>query len=308
MRSGRSAGSRFNCRERAALPWILLAMLLFGVVCMHRKANAFAGGPGAPALADSAAAAGAVAQPQAASSIPAPQFDVAAIHLHEPQPHEHNSIWSSPWDGKFKAENISVISLINWAFEMPDTRILDAPGWAGTTYFNIEAEADTAVDALLKPLTFDAGRQLKEKMVRALLADRFKLVTHTEMRELPIYALVVTKGGPKLGATQQDGTTVSTGNGRIEVQASDSVAVLAEELSKVVGRDVIDRTGIDGRYDLKLRFTPDEGPGLINGQPDPNPPPPLFTALQEQLGLKLEPAKGPVQVLVIDRVEMPSGN
>lgn len=305
MEIGERTGSRFNCRQRTALPWIFLAMLLYGIAGLHREANASA--PAAPAQ-NAGAPAGTTARQHAASSIPAPQFDVAAIHLHEPQPHEHNSIWSSPWDGKFKAENISVISLIHWAFEMPDTRILYAPGWARTTYFNIEAEADTAVDEQLKPLTSDAGRQVKEKMVQALLADRFKLVTHTETRELPIYVLVVAKGGPKLGASKQDGTTVSTGNGRIEVQASDSVATLAEELSKVVGRDVVDRTGIDGRYDLKLRFTPDEGPGLLNGQPDPNPPPPLFTALQEQLGLKLEPAKGPVQVLVIDHVEMPSGN
>jgi uncharacterized protein (TIGR03435 family) len=239
---------------------------------------------------------------------PSPQFDVASIHLHESQPHEHNSITSSPFDGHFLAENISVIALIHYAYEMPETRILDAPSWAGATHFNIDAKSDPSVDQQLKGLSSDAGRKQKEKMVQALLADRFQLAVHNETRELPIYNLVVAKGGPKLGAVQSNGTSVNTSYGRIDVQSSNSVATLAEELSKVAGRDVVDRTAISGRYDIKLRFTPDQGPALINGQPIPDPPPDLFTALQEQLGLKLEPAKGPVQVLVIDQIELPSAN
>jgi uncharacterized protein (TIGR03435 family) len=239
---------------------------------------------------------------------PAPAFDVAAIHPHISEPHEHNSIWSSPSDGQFNAANISALALINWAYEIPETRILGAPDWVNSAHFNIEAKADPAVDQQLHGLTSEAGRKLKEKMVQSLLADRFKLVAHAETRELPVYDLVVAKGGPKLGATQSDGTTINTGYGRIEVQSSNSVAVFAEELSKVAGRDVVDKTGVAGRYDLKLRFTPDQGPAMLNGQPIPEPPPDLFTALQEQLGLKLEPAKGPVQVLVIDQIELPSAN
>lgn len=242
------------------------------------------------------------------STSPATSFDVAAIHLHEPQPHEHNSIWSSPFDSKFNAENVSVITLINWAYEVPETRILGAPGWAGSTMFNIEARSDPAVDQQMRNLTADAGRGQKEMMVRALLADRFHLAIHNETRDLPVYNLVIAKAGPKLGAVQESGSFINTWNNRIEVQMPNSVAVLAEELSKVSGRDVIDKTGISGRYDLRLRFTPDEGPAMLNGQQDPNPPPNLFTALQEQLGLKLEPARGPVQVLVIDHIELPTKN
>ena len=242
--------------------------------------------------------------PQGATTAQAPlQFDVAAIHLHDSLPHEHNSIWSSPFDGNFNAENISVMTLIDWAFEMPDTRILNAPGWTRTTMFNIEAKADPAVDQQLHSLTSDMGRKEKEKMVQAMLADRFHLVVHTETRELPIYALLVAKGGPKLGAIQEKGSSVNTGHGRIEVQMSNSVAFLANELSKVAGRDVVDKTGITGRYDLKLQWTPDDG-----AAPAADSGPSLFTALEEQLGLKLEPAKDPVQVLVVDRVEMPSAN
>jgi uncharacterized protein (TIGR03435 family) len=238
---------------------------------------------------------------------PAPAFDVVAIHMHESQPHEHNSIWSSPFDSKFNAENISVITLINWAFEIPDTRILGAPGWARSTMFNIEAKSDPTVDAQLKGLTSEAGRKQKEKMVQALLADRYHLATHFENHELPVYSLVVAKSGPKLGAVQRSGSSVNTGNGRIEVEMSNSVAALADELSKVAGRDVVDKTGISGRYDLKLHWAPDDRATNDTASPIDSGPS-LFTALEEQLGLKLEPAKGPVQVLVIDHIELPSEN
>jgi uncharacterized protein (TIGR03435 family) len=281
-------GCAFNCQERALLPWIFLCGVLIAVllsVLARRDATA---------------------QQQAA---PAPVFDVAAIHPHVSEPHEHNSIWSSPFDGRFKAENISVLTLIDWAYEMPDTRILGAPAWVNTTHFNFDATSDPSVDAALHGLTSDAGRKLKEKMVQALLTDRFKLAAHFETRELPVYNLVVARGGAKLGAIQESGSSVNTGRGRIEVQMSNSLAFLAAELSKVSGRDVVDKTGITGRYDLKLHWTPDDssGPELLNGVPVDSGSS-LFTALEEQLGLKLEPAKGPVQVLVIDHVEMPSAN
>ena len=83
---------------------------------------------------------------------------------------------------------------------------------------------------------------------------------------------------------------------------------LARELAKAVGRVVVDKTGIPGRFDVTLRWTPDQGPAKLNGEPIPDPPPSIFTAIQEQLGLKLDSQKGPVQVLVVDHVEMPSAN
>lgn len=235
-----------------------------------------------------------------------PQFDVAAIHPHIPEPHAHNSIWSSPFDGHFKAENMSVVMLIHWAYEMPETRILDAPKWAASTYFNIEAKADPAIDQQLHNLSADVGRKLKESMVQALLADRFKLVTRAETREMPIYTLVVAKGGAKLGDIKSDGTTINYGRDHLEVQGPNSTALLAEVLSKQVGRPVIDQTGISGRYDLTLKWTPDDNDSA--GTIGSNLPPSIFTALEEQLGLKLVPQKGPVQVLIVDHVEMPSKN
>jgi len=286
---------RFNCRERALLPWVFLgAMAVAVVIAMQVKASAAPQQPSAPA-------------PAAPT---APAFDVAAIHPHIPEPHEHNSIWSSPSDGRFRAENVSVIMLIHWAYEMPETRILSAPGWAGTTYFNIDATADPSVDGALQKLSSDAARQQKEKMVQALLADRFHLVVHTESRDLPIYTLVVAKGGPKLGALQGGGTSINRRSDRIEVQTSNSVSTLAEQLSMIVGRDVVDQTGITGRYNLKLQWAPDDAVPASNGStaPTSDSGPSIFTALEEQLGLKLQPARGPVQVLVIDHIELPSAN
>ena len=279
------SGCGFNCRERALLPWLFLGGMAVAVLIgVHVKASAAAPQQTAPA----------VATPSA------PDFDVAAIHLHDPQPHDHVSITSSPSDGHLRATNVSLSTLIWWSFEIPESRILGAPSWASSKRFDIEATADPAVDAQLKGLSSEAGRKQKEKMVQALLADRFKLAAHTEARELPIYTLVVAKGGPRLGALQDSGTSINRGSDRIEVQTSNSVSTLAEQLSIIVGRDVVDKTGISGRYNLKLQWTPDDA-AADSG-------PSLFTALEEQLGLKLEPAKGPVQVLVIDHAEMPSAN
>jgi uncharacterized protein (TIGR03435 family) len=233
-------------------------------------------------------------------------FDVAAIHQHIPEPHEHNSIWSSGTDSHFRAENVSLIGLVHWAYQMPDTTIVNAPGWAGSTYFNIDASSDASVDQQMAHLTSDAGGLEKQAMVRAMLADRFKLATHVETRELPEYELVVAKGTPKFGDAKKEGTTVNHGRAYIHVQGGNSATLLAEELAKEVGRPVIDRTGIAGRYDLEFRWTPDSA--VAGGATAADAPPSLFTALEEQLGLKLKSAKGPVQVLVIDHAEMPSEN
>ena len=241
---------------------------------------------------------------------PTPVFDVAAIHQNVADRTGHSHIISSAHDGKFTSINVPLRALIRWAYEMPETRILGGPAWTDTTKFDIEARADSAVDAQLHALDSDAGKLQKERMLRALLADRFKLVTHTETRQLPIYALVVAKGGPRMGPVQSNGTTVNSGNGHIEVQASNSVPILAEQLANVVGRVVVDNTGIAGRYDLVLKWTPEDraDAGFNGGGTAQDSGPSIFTALQEQLGLKLEPQKGPVEVLVIDRIEMPSEN
>ena len=273
-------------------PRLLLASMLFALCAPS------------PSLAAQASSTPPPAAPAATPST-TPGFDVVAIHQHIPQPHEHNSIWSGPTDTHFRAENISLIQLIHWAFAIPITRILNAPAWAGSTFFNIEASSDASADAKMAHLTSVDGSLQKERMVRSLLADRFKLATHFETRELPVYNLIVAKGAPKLGEAKLEGTTINHWRDHLEVQGGDTLALLAEELSKEVGRPVIDKTGIAGRYNLVLRWTPD---GMMPAASAPDAPPSIFTALEEQLGLKLKSAKGSVQVLVVDHAEMPSDN
>lgn len=290
---------RYVAMSHAAASIGALAVLLLFVA---PSAN----GQNAPAPVGAEAAARQSAS-RAAVVLPAnPTFDVASIHQHIPEPHEHNSIWSSSSDSHFKAENVSLIGLIHWAFEIPETGIVDAPRWASSTYFNIAASSDPSTDEKLAHLTSGAGRLQKEMMVRALLTDRFKLATHFETRQLPVYELVVRKGGPKLGEAKLEGTSVNHWRDHLEVQGGNSTSLLAEELAKEVGRPVIDKTGIEGRYDLKVRWTPDGA--TTAGTSAADAPPSIFTALEEQLGLKLKPSRGPVQILVIDHAEMPSEN
>ena len=148
-------------------------------------------------------------------------------------------------------------------------------------------------------------------MVQALLADRFRLATHQETRQLPVYTLVIAKGGPKFKPSQVGGTTIDSGPSRMHIAGSDdTIALLARELAPTLGRVVLNRTGPQRPLrSPNSAGPPDDAPApLLNGAPDPNAPPGIFTAIQEQLGLKLEPASGPVPILVIDHIELPSEN
>ena len=175
-------------------------------------------------------------------------------------------------------------------------------------------------------------------MLQPLLQDRFHLQTHRDTRELPVYALVVAKGGPKLPAPKDGGCTKQDPNaapalpppgalppcGRLAVSGAPTgirirggqipASELVRILSMVMGRPVQDRTGLTGVYDVDVEFTPDSlAAGLppLNGPaaaPSDNAPPSILTAIQERLGLRLESTKGPVDVLVIDRVERPTAN
>jgi uncharacterized protein (TIGR03435 family) len=177
-------------------------------------------------------------------------------------------------------------------------------------------ESATA-DALrkLRPVERELARQ---HMLQVFLAERFKLAAHAETRELPIYSLVVAKNGPKLheakpGDTYEsayklpDGSPAGSGfhsdeAGKVTGQGV-STASFTQWLTRQVGRPVLDKTGLTGKYDLTLSWTKDQG----EGSDDPAGPS-IFDAVQQQLGLKLESGKGPVKVIVIDHAEKPSGN
>jgi uncharacterized protein (TIGR03435 family) len=240
----------------------------------------------------------------------APAFDVSTVKpSHATDGHTH--IYWHPENGGFSASNISLKGLLEFAYDLPESRMVGGPAWIGSDKWDLEAKASPEVDAQLHTMSTDAAKTLKRSMVQALLAGRFSLVSHRETRELPLYALVVLKGGPKFEHAKEDGTSIGSGNSHIPIKGGDSVAILAAQLARVTGRVVLDKTGLAGRYDIALRWTPDNGlPDKINGasSPEETNGPSIFTAVQEQLGLKLESQRGPVNVLVIDSVQPPTGN
>ncbi len=283
---------------------LFLYLLAWSIMLAHAASIA------APAsYAQASSAAPPPASPSAPQAAPVLAFDVASIRIDNSDASARSHIISSSNDSLFRAINVTLKSLLQWAYAIPDTRIEGGPAWLGQTKFDIEAKGDPAADDQMHALSSDEGRLRKREMLQALLAERFGVKVHEESRQLPIYALVLAKDGPKFQPSQINGTTVNGRRGEIHVQGSDdTVALLADELAHVLGRVVVNQTGLHERSDLDLKWTPDDSPASANSFPTGDSPPSIFTAIQEQLGLKLVSQKGPVSVLVLDQVQMPSEN
>jgi len=269
------------------------------------------------------------AQSPAADGMPQPTFDVVSIKPN----HGGTELFRVRMDaGRFVADNATVKFLLEFAYRMKDSQISGLPGWADSEHYDVEAKQDdSSADAKPKLNPDERGEQLR-LMLQSMLADRFKLALHHETKELPLYALVVGKNGPKLhesppapgdalpagpptpNGPQPRGSIRMMGRGELSLNAV-GLDMFAEVLSRQLGRLVVNKTGLTGKYDLTLKWTPDEGQGPMAGGPsrDAAPPPDangpsIFTALQEQLGLKLDLQKGPTDTIVIDHVERPSEN
>jgi uncharacterized protein (TIGR03435 family) len=227
-------------------------------------------------------------------------FEVSTIKPTPPVTDGHTHI-DYPEGGSFSTSNITLAALMQWAYEIPQKQILAGPGWMNSTRFDILAKSDAETDARLRSLSSDRSHELKRRMVQALLEDRFAMKLHREVRTLPAYDLVVAKDGSKLTISQANGKSIGVGRTHFTAQGL-TMDLIAQQLSQIAGRIVVDRTGLAGRYDLKLQWTPDDVAAAEGS------PPSLFTALEEQLGLRLKAAKEPVPVLVIDHVEPPSPN
>jgi uncharacterized protein (TIGR03435 family) len=244
-----------------------------------------------------------------------PVFEVAAIKLNQSG---SGSSDSNTKNGRFIATNVSLKNLMEYeAYGIPGSRILEGPKWLGSTRFDIEAKMDDSEADHLRTLDHSQRRLETQAMFQKLLADRFKLAVHWETRELPVYALIVAKKGSKLQPTKEtsQGSGTSSHNSQSGSQFTakgvtlpELAEALTQELFRELGREIVDKTEIKGRYDLTLNWTPDAGAVTDGAASTADSGPGLFTAIQEQLGLKLEPAKAPVQVLVIDHAEMPSEN
>ncbi len=241
------------------------------------------------------------AQEQTANA-PAKEFEVASIKPSAPGGGGVR-MQISP-GGRLNASGVTTKMLIAQAYNVKDFQISGGSSWINSERYDLVAKADGEV----------AMGQLRP-LIQKLLADRFQLVIHRDTKELPVYALVVGKSGPKFkeSASNSPGPQIRMGRGVIDGQSM-GMDMLAGQLARSLGRDVVDRTGLTGKYEIKLEFTPEEGAGRGPGDgPEAAPPPDaagpsLFTALQEHLGLKLESSKGPVEIIVIDRVEKPTEN
>ena len=239
-----------------------------------------------------------------------PAFEVASIKPAKPQPAGMIRIGMGGDPGRINYSNVSLRDCIRTAYRVKDHQI-SGPDWLGSERFDIVAT--------LPPNT---PREQIPLMLQGLLAERFKLTFHRETKELPVYALVVGKNGPKLKeaeATSGDRGNMKMMGGHMEAQKF-AMGGLADYLSRMVARPVLDMTELKGSYDFTLDFSMEDmqrmlpagvavpmerlGGGPEGREPSEGTPgPSIFTALQEQLVLKLESRKGPVEILVIDRVE-----
>jgi uncharacterized protein (TIGR03435 family) len=226
----------------------------------------------------------------------------------------------------YMMQNIPVDFLLREGLQLSPDQVAGEPQWARSQGWNISAKVAAEDVPALGQMNFDERRRMFIKV----LTERFGLKYHTEQRELPVYALVPGKGGPKLTASthvpdeSQPGKGAAgklmMGPGRVSGEGT-TMQFLADALSRQLGRAVKDKTGLAGRYDFTLTWTPEAGSGSgagdrpggpesAGGGPtlDPGSGASLFTAVQEQLGLKLEPQKAMVDVVVVDSVEKPAEN
>jgi len=214
----------------------------------------------------------------------AQSFEVASVKLVPRDAAGLTSI-SPPGSVRFTATNASLDVLISLAFGVDSDRISGMPGWLDSEHYNVNAKPEGD-----KGLSYEQLRPLLQQ----LLAQRFHLAVHRETRDVQGYALVVAKNGPKLQAGKGSSPHAYILPNGLQAQNM-SIATLAGMLARPAGRPVADQTGIQGNYDITLKYAPE---GTAESSL-----PSVFTAVQEQLGLKLVPQKVPVEIVVIDHVE-----
>jgi uncharacterized protein (TIGR03435 family) len=234
-----------------------------------------------------------------------PGIEVATIKPTKPDEQHFMLVFRG---GRFQTTNVSLSKLLAFSYGVQEKQLIGLPPWAETDKYDIDAKPDTNGAPNKKQL---------QGMVQKLIADRFKLTFHHDTKELSVYALSAAKTGAKLTKSEnQDGLPGFglRGLGAVTVRnatMSDFAAMMQET---VLDRPVVNQTELAGRYNFSLNWTPDDSQygGMAAKMPPPtdnaNPPPALYTAIQEQIGLKLDATKAPTDVMVIDHVEKPSEN
>jgi len=211
-------------------------------------------------------------------------------------------------NGGLQMDNVTTMALLTNAFNCRPFQIVNAPGWVNVDRFNITGTPDQPEQAPSPNLKRAAMEEMfgrQQQRMLALLIERFSMVARTETREMPIYALVVAKGGSKLVKAGEGQASMWMRPGHIKA-TSGSMKQLSNLLSNLLGRPVVDETGLAGEYDLEFEWTPDTA--VSEDGPPGDHGPSIFTAIREKLGLRLESKKGPAPVFVIEKIEKPSEN
>ena len=253
-------------------------------------------------------------------------FDVASV---KPNKTGDRRVSVVSENDRFTMTNVPAQLMLLIAYQLQPYQIVGAPSWLQSEHYDLIAKAPDGRPAASGDT---AGPGPLQFMLRNMLADRFKLKVHTETREMPIYALVLSRGDGKLGPKLQPSTVecgapnrgAASPSGGLSLENLPSCSILAtaasvggtglpltqlaSNLSQVVGRTVIDRTGLTGRYDFLVEYTPDRRAGAAppGGPPADPDRPSIYAALQEQLGLKLDAQRGAVDVLVVDAIQRPT--
>jgi uncharacterized protein (TIGR03435 family) len=240
----------------------------------------------------------------AVSALAAPAFEAASVKPGDPA--DRRMRVDAMSGGKLTARNVSLSWLVQFAYRLESYQLSGGPGWMLTSRYDVTARADDAT----------AGNDRIRQMTQTLLADRFALKLHTESKDLPIYRMVTARAAKGL---RQSAACAAPDCPVFDMSIGGQLTargVTMEDFSRVLtdltSRPVRNQTALAGQYDFHLSWTPDDAtPGAIGPRGSPAPDPTLasiFTALTEQLGLKLQSDKGPVDVYAIDHAEKPSEN
>jgi uncharacterized protein (TIGR03435 family) len=268
------------------------------------------------------------------------RFEVASV---KPNVSQDGIVQVQTTGARYTARGVTLALLIRSAYGVQEFQVIGAPPWADSDRFDVIA---TMPDVSGAPPQASGAPSRQSLMIRTLLEERFRLAAHTEQREMPVYGLVLARKdrqlGPSLVRSTVDCAALAAAGGRGAAPApppagqlapcsssvspgaitarSQTMAQFAAALSRLtntgssLGRLIVDRTGLDGAFDIDLRFTPERVPNFGPGGPPPGMPAvdpnaaSIFAAMQEQLGLKLEAQRAPVDVVVIDRVEKPTAD
>src|SRR5215468_1623487 len=224
-------------------------------------------------------------------------FDAATI---KPNNSGTGSSSTESTNGLLRITNQTLLRMIQYAYNVRDFQVSGGPAWVRSDRYDVTAKPEGSVHDV----------QMKQ-VLQSLLAERFQLQFHRQIQEGPIYALLIGKNGPKLQPSpQSDNSGISSNSTAVRTTMKGTHVTmdeLAASLGNRVGRPVIDKTGLSGKFDFELSWVADLA--LATGAPDPGADvsgPSIFTALQEQLGLRLDSQKGPIEMLLIDQAEKPT--